>query len=304
MKNLYVQPTDKPSRLFIDIDDKKLKICVPLGGEHMMNQHIHITSDEKINEGDWCLYNKNHDSKNPSWVVIKCGIIEREEMHPESNGMLLLWMIKIILTTDQDLINDGVHPINDEFLDWFVKNPNCERVLYRRLSSGYKIIHPQEKPKNQMITKITRQLAKELEVDFNLLLEDFVEDSYQEHRRGSNFYTQSIVEINEEYYPQVPRELDGFWETNSYVWDDNYGYDKSDITELTRVEKVPVIQTTYEWLPVEEITHEDMEIAIARDEQMGKEIVEYLDQYKGTPTYTEVAKALEFAYQLRDKYDV
>ena len=155
-----------------------------------------------------------------------------------------------------------------------------------------------------MITKITRQLAKELEVDFNLLLEDFVEDSYQEHRRGSNFYTQSIVEINEEYYPQVPRELDGFWETNSYVWDDNYGYDKSDITELTRVEKVPVIQTTYEWLPVEEITHEDMEIAIARDEQMGKEIVEYLDQYKGTPTYTEVAKALEFAYQLRDKYDV
>jgi hypothetical protein len=37
---------------------------------------------------------------------------------------------------------------------------------------------------------------------------------------------------------------------------------------------------------------------------MGKEIVEYLDQYKGTPTYTEVAKALEFAYQLRDKYDV
>jgi hypothetical protein len=155
-----------------------------------------------------------------------------------------------------------------------------------------------------MINKLTRQLAKELEVDFNTLLEDFVEDSYQEHRRGSNFYTKSIVEINEEYYPQNPRELDGFWETNSYVWDDNYGYDKSDITELTRVELVPVVKTIHQWQEVTEPTQEDIEIAIARDEQMGKEIVDYLDQYKGTPTYTEVAKAIEFAYQLKEKYNV
>ncbi len=155
-----------------------------------------------------------------------------------------------------------------------------------------------------MINELTRQLAKELEVDFNSLLEDFVENSYQEHRRGSNFYTKSIVEINEKYYPEVPRELDGFWETNTYVWDDNYGWNKSEVTELTRVEKVPVVRTTHEWHPVKEITQEDIEIAIARDEQMGKEIVDYLDQYKGTPTYTEVAKAIEFAYQLKEKYDV
>jgi hypothetical protein len=53
MKNIHVLSTDKPSKLFIDIDDKKLKICVPLGGEHMMNQNIYITSDEEIKEGDW-----------------------------------------------------------------------------------------------------------------------------------------------------------------------------------------------------------------------------------------------------------
>ena len=35
---------------------------------------------------------------------------------------------KIILTTDQDLIKDGVQPIDDEFLEWFVKNPSCEEV--------------------------------------------------------------------------------------------------------------------------------------------------------------------------------
>ncbi len=35
---------------------------------------------------------------------------------------------KIILTTDQDLIKDGVQAIDDEFLEWFVKNPSCEYV--------------------------------------------------------------------------------------------------------------------------------------------------------------------------------
>lgn len=35
---------------------------------------------------------------------------------------------KIILTTDQDLIKNGVQEINNEFLEWFVKNPSCEYI--------------------------------------------------------------------------------------------------------------------------------------------------------------------------------
>ena len=35
---------------------------------------------------------------------------------------------KIILTTDQDLITDGVQAIDDDFLEWFIKNPSCEWV--------------------------------------------------------------------------------------------------------------------------------------------------------------------------------
>jgi hypothetical protein len=34
----------------------------------------------------------------------------------------------IILTTDQDLIADGVQAIDDDFLKWFVKNPSCENI--------------------------------------------------------------------------------------------------------------------------------------------------------------------------------
>jgi hypothetical protein len=32
------------------------------------------------------------------------------------------------MTTDPELINDGVHPIGEEFLKWFVENPTCIKV--------------------------------------------------------------------------------------------------------------------------------------------------------------------------------
>lgn len=35
---------------------------------------------------------------------------------------------KIILTTDPQLIEQGIQAIDDEFLEWFIKNPNCEEV--------------------------------------------------------------------------------------------------------------------------------------------------------------------------------
>ena len=73
----------------------------------------------------------------------------------------LLGRRKIILTTDQDLIKDGVQAIDDEFLEWFVKNPSCEKIkinyeIYKegvglltsdwRMSEDdkYKIIIPKE----------------------------------------------------------------------------------------------------------------------------------------------------------------
>ena len=35
---------------------------------------------------------------------------------------------KVILTTNKLLIKEGVQAIDDEFLNWFVKNPSCEEV--------------------------------------------------------------------------------------------------------------------------------------------------------------------------------
>ncbi|CAB4136440.1 hypothetical protein UFOVP309_7 [uncultured Caudovirales phage] len=66
---------------------------------------------------------------------------------------------KIILTTDQDLIEDGVQAIDDEFLEWFVKNPSCESVETEIVEYGfdevpiciYKISIPKEEPKQETL---------------------------------------------------------------------------------------------------------------------------------------------------------
>jgi hypothetical protein len=108
------------------------------------NQHIYITSDEEIKEGDWIINNANN------FISFASG--EDKDLNNFEN------VKKIILTTDQYLIKDGVQAIDDEFLEWFVKNPSCEYVEVEKILLGkvegttmtiskYKIIIPKEEPK-------------------------------------------------------------------------------------------------------------------------------------------------------------
>jgi hypothetical protein len=78
---------------------------------------------------------------------------------------------KIILTTDPDLIKDGVQSIDDEFLEWFVKNPSCEEVevadLWKEKNSSthdsYQIIIPQEEPKQKKLHRLIKEKLDENE---------------------------------------------------------------------------------------------------------------------------------------------
>jgi hypothetical protein len=64
---------------------------------------------------------------------------------------------KIIMTTDQDLIKNGVQAIDDEFLEWFVKNPSCEDVEINwtmpayNVKKEYRVVIPSEEPKQHLI---------------------------------------------------------------------------------------------------------------------------------------------------------
>jgi hypothetical protein len=155
MKNIHIIPTDKPSRLY-SIDGKHKLANRPMAMDWYMYissvgykpHNIYITSDEEINEGDWFY---DLDTK---YVKIKQSW---ENSHLNFKGK------KIILTTDQGLINEGVQGIDGEFLKWFVKNPICEDVKvvkegYKKndmidetTSYRYKIIIPKEEQKQHLI---------------------------------------------------------------------------------------------------------------------------------------------------------
>jgi hypothetical protein len=80
---------------------------------YKIGKKLFITSDEEIKDGDYALYLFGNLIQK-----VKIGInVSNKEAHK-----------KIILTTDQDLIKDGVQEIPDDFLEWFVKNPSCEFV--------------------------------------------------------------------------------------------------------------------------------------------------------------------------------
>lgn len=85
--------------------------------------------------------------------------------------------------------------------------------------------------------------------NFNDFIDDFVSYSHEEHRRGSNFYCKAIVLINEEFFPHFP-EYWGTWETNMFIRDSEYGWERDEIEELTRVEKQIIMVPKEIWVPV------------------------------------------------------
>jgi hypothetical protein len=139
MKNIHLIPTDKLSRLAL-LHDGKLHIGTYWKKDSNVNpQNIYITSDEEIKD-------KN------CWVTNGVEIFKPSDLPEYSLEYANRNWEKIILTTDQDLIADGVQAIDDKFLEWFVKNPSCEEVkigqgyFKNNYDLSYKIIIPKEEP--------------------------------------------------------------------------------------------------------------------------------------------------------------
>jgi len=136
MKNLYILPTDQQSRLVKIKDTFFLTTTDDIPGGTFYN--IYITSNEEIGEGDWYL---------DTTVNV---IFKNDKLFLNGTGYK-----KIILSTDPELIADGVQSIDDEFLLWFVKMSSCEFVVidWSPLSKnlyGWKIIIPQQEPKEEI----------------------------------------------------------------------------------------------------------------------------------------------------------
>ena len=125
MKNIHIIPTDKPSRLCKD-EFGKFYVTELMESKisFFKNQHIYITSNEEIKDvrphkGKWQLEQGQILNKFPNYLtdLSECKLV--------------------IMTTNQDLIKDGVQAIDDEFLEWFVKNPSCEKVEVENSGPGF-----------------------------------------------------------------------------------------------------------------------------------------------------------------------
>jgi hypothetical protein len=165
MKNLHLISTDKPSRLHLG--NSGLVLCEFVLSKYTINgQHIYITNDEPIKEGDY-------------------GLSKLNEIIKFHSGYDYRYYAKIILTTDPDLIADGVQAIDDEFLEWFVKNPNCEKVE---------------------VTSDIRAFDNEnREVDFAILKEDYIKIIY------------TIIIPQEESKQETLEEAAEFWDAKQTI---------------------------------------------------------------------------------------
>jgi len=158
MRNIHILPTDNPTNLVFEkfsnryFTNRKRKPNT----KFITNQHIYITSDKEIKDGDWVYNLKNMD------------ILRYQESDMTRSFYKFGWR-KIILTTDTDLIKDGVQAIDDEFLKWFVKNPSCEEVeviyepknfLDTKQGWEYEIIIPKEEPKQETIEEVVNNFKK------------------------------------------------------------------------------------------------------------------------------------------------
>jgi hypothetical protein len=154
---------------------------------HVLQENIYITSDEEIKKGDY-MFDVSE------MTVYKC-------IGQGVSGY------KIILTTDQDLIKDGVQAIDDEFLEWFVKNPSCEDVKVEKKFKanpkykegtqltekvGYwkcKIIIPKEEPDYTALLKPVGTKQETLEEAFNKIVDssDYVLFDYASFEEGAKW---------------------------------------------------------------------------------------------------------------------
>lgn len=187
MKNIHVLQTDKPSKGYIlgkcikELSDVKVgqftrTYYLMFDEEYFQPHNIYITSDEEIKEGHWFM---SLISDKPQ--------IEKEDASFLNKDLYK----KIILTTDPKLIKDGVQAIEDEFLEWFVKNPSCENVEVKKVylsndgqwkdvllpsewevdtKVNYKIIIPKEEPKQETLEEASKDyIENTMKFSFNSL---------------------------------------------------------------------------------------------------------------------------------------
>lgn len=196
MRNVYLLPTVNLSRLILQGSELVLsKYMEENEGFSEFNQHIYITSDEDIKSEDWVLFRIDDIIE----IVRITTIIDNAFDSKEGFGYGLEYCKKITLTTDQDLIKDGVQDIDEEFLEWFINNPRCEYIKVDnelniegkngldRARFIYKIIIPKEESKQETLEEAAKAYGATIGNINGTAQFDFI--------RGANWQKEQLIKL-------------------------------------------------------------------------------------------------------------
>jgi hypothetical protein len=219
MKNIHILPTTEKSRLhyYYELNKKYALSKEPL--HWRTASYVYITSEnEDINENDYII---TKDGR-----LIQVDYLLSKDLEEAS---------KIILSTDTTLIADGVQEIDNEFLEWFIKNPTCEFIKVTKLdyltNRQYRIYNlPQEEPKQEK-----EEEWKELE-DAKLCeplkswdepKQEKEEEYFKHLEKDKKEFAKEWEEIRQEFGFDKKEEtleeaaLKWVFETNSHKWSNN-----------------------------------------------------------------------------------
>ena len=166
MKNIYLIPTDKPTVLGRFIDTSNLFLRTDNDIPRGESVELYITSDEEIKDRN-CWVTNGEDVFKP--------------LDDYSLEYANRYWKKIILTTDQELIKNGVQAIDNEFLGWFVNNPSCEEV-----EVSYEVLNPFQSIDKGYVLRLP-DIANVLEEPNQETLEEVIKREYEARKFNSNF---------------------------------------------------------------------------------------------------------------------
>jgi hypothetical protein len=241
MKNIFLLPTEESSRIGRFVDTQKLILRSEKDIPRGESVNIYITSDEEVNVNDYVIVSCSEEEIEEVRVVT--GYYNEQFLFDGKSQIHMNYCKKIIFTTDFRLA-PNVQKIDDEFLEWFVKNPNCEFVhAYNDRVVGYEydnytIIIPTEEPIKSLSYEDFRKRAstKLLELFDN----DYSRYSDEELCDDNHFYANCIYwenKLKEETKPHSFCETPGEKCTMNYC-DENGCQNRK--RNLVETEKYPI----------------------------------------------------------------
>jgi len=157
MRNIFLVRTGAATRLYknaqgvFGLRDKEERVTDATS----QNYWMYIVTEEAFSEGDFITDDYVSASRVRSTTI--------EAL--KENGCYEQFK-KVILTTHDYPISEGIQRIDDEFLEWFVKNPTCEKVEVKNypLKFGgtlHKIIIPQEDSLSSKLKNVLDNMSQE-----------------------------------------------------------------------------------------------------------------------------------------------